>query len=230
MSAIKTKTLAVLREELKTLTANVTDAVAQVASATVAIGGDLIAAEALFTTNSKLGEFKDWAMATTGWTFGRCQAAMRAFTVSQDLPADAGRCSVDTLAMLYRLPTADRVEVYADAVKATGRTGKVPTAQGVKDLLQVRGAQGASGPVAGTKKKKNVDTAALVAAFFAREGIAETIADGLAHAEPVDTFLAGFAIGAAQSNHDEVTIVAIADAIREFVNPTVEEVEETETA
>jgi len=226
MSATKTPTLAVLREELKTLTASVTDAVAQVASATVAIGGDLLAGESLFASNSKLGEFKDWAMATTGWTFGRCQAAMRAYTVSQDLPADAGRCSVDTLAMLYRLPTADRVEVYADAVKATGRTGKVPTAAGVKDLLTVRGAVGASGPVAGTKKKKNVDTAALVAAFFARDGIAETIADGLSHAEPIDVLLAGFAIGAAQSNHDEATVVAIADAIREYVNPTDEETDE----
>jgi hypothetical protein len=229
MSATKTPTLTVLRETLKGLTENVTAAVAQVASATVAIGGDLIAAEALFSSNSKLGDFKDWATATTGWTFGRCSAAMRAYTVSQDLPADAGRCSVDTLAMLYRLPTADRVEVYADAVKATGRTGKVPTAQGVKDLLTARGSVGASGPVAGTKKKKNVDTAALVAAFFARDGIAEIIADGLAHAEPVDVFLAGFAVGAAQSNHDETTVSAIADAIREFVNPTESDETETET-
>jgi hypothetical protein len=228
MTAVKTATLTELRASLKAITETVVEAVAGVASATVAIGGDLLTAQALFETNSKLGEFKDWAVATTGWTFGRCSAAMRAYTVAQDLPADAGRCSVDTLAMLYRLPTDDRKELYAEAVKATGRTGKVPTAAGVKGLLESRGAVGASGPVAGTKKKKNVDTSALVAAFFAREGIAETIADALDHAEPLDVFLAGFAVGAAQSNHDEATVVAIADAIREFVNPTVSDDSESD--
>jgi hypothetical protein len=223
-----TTTLTALRSELKTITENVTLAVQNVASATVAVGGDLIAASALFESNPKLGEFKDWAIATTGWTFGRCSAAMRAFTVAQDLPEGAGRCAVDTLAALYRLDTAGREEVYAAAVKGTGRTGKVPTTAAVKDLLETRGAVGASGPVAGSKKKKNVTTAAIVESFMANETVTETIARGLDESEPLDTLLAGFAIGCIAANHSPETIAAIADAIREYVNPV--EVEETETA
>jgi hypothetical protein len=228
MSATTKKvTLTELRASLKAITETVTESVQKVASATVAVGGELLAAQELFGQNEKLGTFKEWAVSTTGWTFDRCSAAMRAYGVAQDLPEGAGRCSIDTLAALYRLDAAGREEVYAEAVKGTGRTGKVPTTAMVKDLLAVRGAVGASGPVAGSKKKKAVPTADLVESFMSTETVTETIAKGMDSSEPLDTFLAGFAVGALAANHSPETIAAIAEAIREYVNP-VEVLTETE--